>query len=95
VKRGKVGGGTTYLKPLLSTTITALEIPGTLVHPHHHRPLLMRPLAPNRLDLAACSDLGAEVCGCAAVTHDLLVGDGHGGVVVGPLALDRLGGRGR
>jgi hypothetical protein len=49
------------------------------------------PLLPVSADLAAGCYFGEEVRGGAAVAHDFPVGDGHGGVVVGPLALDGLG----
>jgi hypothetical protein len=81
----------TYFEPLLPTPIARIEITTALIHPHHDRPLLMRPLAPQRLDLTSRSDFGAEFGRRAAVAHDFLVVDGHGGVVVGPLALNGLG----
>jgi hypothetical protein len=81
----------TYFEPLLPTPITRIEITTALIHPHHDRALFMRPLAPQRLDLTSRSDLCAEFCRRATVAHDFLVVDGHGGVVVGPLALNSLG----
>jgi hypothetical protein len=84
----------TYFEPLLPTPITRIEITTALIHPHHDWALFMRPLAPQRLDLTSRSNLCAELCRRATVAHDFLVVDGHGGVVVGPLALNSLG-RGR
>jgi hypothetical protein len=55
----------------------------------------MGPLRPYRLDLSTRSDLGNKIGGCTAVAHNLSVGYGHGGVVVGPLTLDGFGRRGR
>ena len=86
--------GKTYLEPLLSTSITRLEVAGALVHPDHNRALLVGPLLPDCADLAAGFDLCDEVGGCAAVAHDFRVCDAHGGVVVGPLALDGFRGGG-
>jgi hypothetical protein len=86
-----MGMSCTDLKPLLPTPITRVEITTALIHPHHDRALFMRPLAPQRLDLTSRSDLCAEFCRRATVAHDFLVVDGHGGVVVGPLALNSLG----
>lgn len=56
----------------------------------------MCPLLPDGLDLSASLDRSNEVCASTPVAHHLLVRDRHGGVVVGPLALDSLwaGGRG-
>lgn len=51
----------------------------------------MRPLLPDGLDFTAGLDGGAQLGRGTAVAHDFLVGDGHGRVVVGPLALDGLG----
>jgi hypothetical protein len=84
-----------YLEPLLAATVAALVVACALVHPYHNGALLMGPLRPYRLDLPTRSNLGNEIGGCAAVAHDLSVGYGHGGVVVGPLTLDGLGRRGR
>ncbi len=83
--------GWPYLEPFLSTAIAALEVAGALVHPDHDWALLVSPLLPVSADLAAGCYFGEEVRGGAAVAHDFPVGDGHGGVVVGPLALDGLG----
>jgi hypothetical protein len=79
-----------YLEPFLSTAVTALEISCTLVQPNHDRSLLMCPLCPDRLDLATGSHLSNKIRRCATITHHFLVGDGHGGVVIRPLTLDRL-----
>jgi hypothetical protein len=51
----------------------------------------MRPLRPYGLDLSPRGNLSNEIGRCTAIAHDLLVGDSHGGVVVGPLALNGLG----
>jgi hypothetical protein len=80
----------TCLEPLLATAVAALVVASTLVHPDHDGTLLVRPLGPDGLDLSTRSDFGNEISRRAAVAHDLLVGDGHSGVVVGPLALDSL-----
>jgi hypothetical protein len=88
----RVGGK--YLEPLLTAAIAAGKVAGALVHPHHDGALLVRPLRPDGLDLASGRHLGGQLGRGAAVAHDLPVGDGQGGVVVGPLALDGLGRRG-
>jgi hypothetical protein len=80
-----------YLEPLLSTTVAALEVACALVHPDHDRPLRMGPLLPLGLDLTTSSHLSAEIRRCSTVAHDLIICDGHRGVVIGPLALDGLG----
>lgn len=54
----------------------------------------MGPLLPDCADLAAGFYLCDEVGGGAAVAHDFGVCDAHGGVIVGPLALDGFGGGG-
>jgi hypothetical protein len=80
-----------YLEPLLPTAVAAIEVACTLVHPDHHRSLGMCPLGPQRLDLTTSSYLSSEVRGRATVAHHLAIGDGHRGVVIGPLTLDGLG----
>lgn len=49
---------TTDLEPLLATSVAATEVSSTLVHPDHDWALLVSPLGPDSLDLAAGSDLG-------------------------------------
>lgn len=85
----------TNLEPLLAAAVAAAEVSSTLIHPHHDWTLLVGPLGPDGLDLAAGSDLGRQVRGGAAIAHDLLVGDGQCGIVVGPLTLNGLRGSGR
>jgi hypothetical protein len=55
----------------------------------------MRPLRPYSLNFPTRSYFSSEIGRCAAVAHNLLIGDSHGGVVIGPLALNGLGRRGR
>ena len=94
VARGRERRVRKYLKPLLAAAVAAGEVARALVHPHHDGALLVRPLRPDGLDLASGRHLGGQLGGRAAVAHDLPVGDGQGGVVVGPLALDGLWRRG-
>jgi hypothetical protein len=79
-----------YLEPLLSTAVTALKLACTLVQPYHDWTLLVCPLGPYSFDLSTSSNFSNKIGGCTAIAHNLLIGDGHGRVVVGPLALDCL-----
>lgn len=77
-------------KPFLAAAIAALEVSGALVHPDHYRTLLMRPLLPVSPNLSTGGYASGEVGRSATIAHDLLVSNGHGWVVVRPLALDGL-----
>lgn len=48
----------TDLEPLLAASVAAAEVPGALVHPNHDWTLLVGPLGPDGLDLAASRYLG-------------------------------------
>lgn len=54
----------------------------------------MCPLGPDSFDLSTCGDFGGQVGGRAAIAENAFCGDGGGGVVVGPLALDGFRGGG-
>ena len=84
----------TDLEPLLTAAVAACEVASALVQPDHDWALFVSPLGPNSPDLATSSNLGREARRGSTITHDLLVSDSQGRVVVRPLALNGLRRRG-
>ena len=79
------------LEPALALAVAGGEGAGALVHPDHDGALLVRPLGPDGGDVLPGRDGRAEGSRRAAVACHLGLGDGHDGVVVGPLPLDGRG----
>jgi hypothetical protein len=93
VAAGQRWGGHALLidfEPLLAGAVARLEVASALVQPDHDGALLVSPLLPDGADLSSGFDGSGQIGRSAAVAHDLPVGNGHGGVVVGPLTLDGL-----
>lgn len=87
-------GGVTHLidlEPAAALAVTLGERATALVQPDGDGPLLMSPLCPLSGDLAAGSNPSAKFSRGAAVASHLGSGDLSDGIIVGPLALDRVG----
>lgn len=78
------------LEPLLRLPVAGGEGAVAGVQPHHHGPLLVRPLLPDGGHVGPRRDLGGDGRGGPAVAGHQGVGHRHDRVVVFPLPLDRL-----
>lgn len=82
------------LEPFLATAVAGCEVAGAFVEPDHDGALCVRPLLPFGGYSGTGCDGGGEFGRGAAVAHYGFSGYGHGGVIVGPLALNGSGGGG-